>query len=301
MTMKFPWVGVICLALVTWGAAGPAPAAQAKKCEGLSPTEGVTVEEGVITGTAGNDVILGTPGNDTIFGLDGDDVICGRGGDDNIAGGKGSDVIYGGSGDDDIYGDELPDGGAEFEKPASLIPSALSPSPQRDRIYGGEGSDNISGGEDDDLLDGGAGRDELSGDAGSDRLLGGNGKDYLYGDEGPDYLSGGEGNDMLHGGSDADELHGDLGSDELFGDEGDDRLDGGRDSHRDRLHHDDSDARSATADPHDLCYIKPDDGNPAETETRCEQASGHRHAREPVHEPAENRGHGDAEPRQIDA
>jgi Ca2+-binding RTX toxin-like protein len=278
--MKFSLIGVVNLTLLAWIAAGPALAAKTKTCDGLAATEGVTVEAGVIKGTPGNDVIIGTPGDDTIFGLGGDDVICGEGGDDNIAGGGGSDLIYGGTGDDDIYGDDLPKDGAEFENPASFQPIGvgphLSPAPaQRDRIYGGDGSDNLSGGEDGDFLDGGDGRDELSGDDGDDRLLGGNGKDYLYGDDGSDHLSGGAGNDMLHGGNGPDEVSGDDGSDELFGDEDDDTLDGGNDRSRDRLHLDAMDTRSGSHDPNDLCYARPDDGDSAEEEFACEQGPAH--------------------------
>lgn len=272
------------LVLASWAAAGPVPAAGTKKCGGRAATAGVTVEQGVIKGTPGDDVIVGTPGDDTIFGLGGNDLICGGAGDDNIAGGDGSDLIYGGPGDDDIYGDELPEDDTDFDRPVGFSPQPPSDSANRDRIFGEAGADNISGGEGDDVLDGGDGRDELSGDRGRDRLLGGPGKDYLYGDEDADDLSGGDGNDMLHGGDGPDSLHGDRGSDELFGDRDDDALDGGRDRKRDRLHRDNDDARSAAGDPDDICYLRPEESDPREEEVGCEtgpEGRQHRHVLQP--------------------
>jgi hypothetical protein len=279
--MKIPLSGAILLAL----ASSPLAATKPPKCAGLPATAGITVEQGVITGTPGNDVIVGTAGDDTIFGLGGDDVICGGAGDDNIAGGEGSDVIYAGPGDDDIYGDNLAEDDADFDRPVGFAVSPPPATANRDRIYGGAGADNISGGDGDDLLDGGDGRDELSGDQGQDRLLGGNGKDYLYGDDGPDTLFGGEGNDMLHGGDGPDDMHGGRGSDELFGDADEDALEGGPDRKRDRLHRDDEDSRSADGDPGDICYFRPDDGEPGEREIRCEPGSAPREASQPGNVP----------------
>jgi Ca2+-binding RTX toxin-like protein len=69
-------------------------------CFNQPATSGVTLVNGVLTGTEGNDVIIGTSRADVIDGKGGNDLLCGAGGADRIFGGFGDDMISGGPGSD---------------------------------------------------------------------------------------------------------------------------------------------------------------------------------------------------------
>ena len=150
----------------------PAPAADAKLCDGLVAT---------IVGTTGNDVLIGTSGPDVIRALDGNDLIDGGGGDDVICGDDGGDTIHGGDGNDRLLGGR----GDDF-------------------LDGGDGNDFLSAGNGADQLLGGNGADELRGSVGADILLGGSGNDLLKGEADDDTLRGDGGTDVCNGGTGTD-------------------------------------------------------------------------------------------------
>ena len=78
--------------------------------------------------------------------------------------------------------------------------------PERDRLYLGEGAD---------LARAGGGDDFVAGELGDDRVFAGAGDDLVHGDEGADRVVGGPGNDELVGASGADRLRGGFGDDRL--------------------------------------------------------------------------------------
>lgn len=199
-----------------------------------------TLDNDLITGTAGEDTISasggadwlrGLGGNDTLNGNVGSDLIDGDEGDDRLFGGTGEDVLRGEAGDDGLWGWEGGDlllGGADADR---LFGEAGD-----DRLVGGAGSDLLNGstgldvaswlddgvtdgvaadlalgtaqrgvGETDRLveiehLEGTAVADTLRGDALSNRLDGAGGADRLFGLGGDDLLIGGLGSDELDGG-----------------------------------------------------------------------------------------------------
>ena len=69
----------------------------------------VTIQDQVLTGTAGSDVLTGGAGNDQLFGLAGNDTLQGGVGNDLLDGGTGTDTMQGGTGNDlyivDVSGD----------------------------------------------------------------------------------------------------------------------------------------------------------------------------------------------------
>ncbi|SLN60138.1 Hint domain-containing protein [Roseisalinus antarcticus] len=163
-----------------------------------SATVTVTVRDGTVEGTAGDDEIdggyFGDPDGDVVDGNDAilpddtgnDDLILGFGGDDEIYAGDGNDEARGGDGED--------------------------------AVYGGDGDDKVFGGDDNDLV---------HGDAGNDTVDGGLGDDYVRGGTGDDTLQGGAGDDLLDGGDDDDSIVGGEGSDSVLGGEGNDVINAG--------------------------------------------------------------------------
>ena len=69
----------------------------------------VTIQDQVLTGTAGSDVLTGGAGNDQLFGLAGNDTLQGGAGNDLLDGGAGTDTLQGVTGNDtyvvDVAGD----------------------------------------------------------------------------------------------------------------------------------------------------------------------------------------------------
>jgi Ca2+-binding RTX toxin-like protein len=178
----------------------------------------ISIEQSVISGTAGNDILLGGTGNDELYGEgtmtsstleqviggSGNDLLYGEAGNDELYGDVGNDELYGGTGDDELFGNT-----------------------GNDSLFGDVGSDTISGEAGDDKLFGGADTDYLYGGAGNDTINGEVGNDELFGEDGNDGLFGGDGNDKLSGGNDNDALAGAAGNDTLLGGIGNDNLDGG--------------------------------------------------------------------------
>jgi len=83
---------------------------------GFTDESVVTVADGALYGTAGNDTLTGGAGPDIIYGFDGDDQIAGGGGDDQLHGGRGHDDLSGLAGDDvltivDVDPEDVLDGG----------------------------------------------------------------------------------------------------------------------------------------------------------------------------------------------
>jgi Ca2+-binding RTX toxin-like protein len=160
----------------------------------LSVVEGVvfgTSGDDVLTGTAGANVIDGLAGNDTITGLDGNDTLYGGSGADLLDGGTGTDQLTGGTGDDtyvvDASGDNVIEAAGEG---TDLVQSSVT------YTLGGNvesltltGSANING--TGDALD-----NVINGNSGNNTLTGGAGNDTLYaGSAGTDSLRGGTGDD----------------------------------------------------------------------------------------------------------
>ena len=145
-------------------------------------TATVTIIDGIMRGTAGDDSMTGSDGVDFIYGDDGNDIMRGGDGVDNMWGGDGDDTIYGEAGDDWIVGldgdDTLYGGDGEWD--------TLYGGDGNDTLYGEGGSDLLEGGSGDDTLYGGEGDDSLVGDLGDDTLNGGNGSDLLIGVGGAD-------------------------------------------------------------------------------------------------------------------
>ncbi|ERT09454.1 hemolysin-type calcium-binding repeat family protein [Lyngbya aestuarii BL J] len=63
-----------------------------------------TVEDDILTGSAGSDVLLGAQGNDQLLGEAGDDALYGGQGNDILLGRQGNDVLSGNLGDDVLIG-----------------------------------------------------------------------------------------------------------------------------------------------------------------------------------------------------
>lgn len=181
----------------------------------------VTVRDGVVTGTDGDDVIdvdyTGDPDGDLVDagdailpGMEGDDDgIVGGDGNDTITAGEGSDAVFGGEGDDVILtggSDPSPDLGF----PGFFEPDA-DPNNDIDFVDGGDGDDVISTGDDADTIIGSAGDDVIDGGFDADTIDGGSGNDVIVGGEGSDQISGGDGNDVIFGG-----ISTDLGAEDIF-------------------------------------------------------------------------------------
>ncbi len=93
-----------------------------------------------------------------------------------------------------------------------------------DLVEAGVGNDIVYAGQGNDIVDAGVGDDTVYAGAGNDLALGGDGNDMLMLEDGNDVAFGGDGNDFLSGGTGNDALSGNLGDDKLFGEEGWDAL-----------------------------------------------------------------------------
>ncbi|MBM2221137.1 Hint domain-containing protein [Sulfitobacter pseudonitzschiae] len=216
----------------------------------------VTVNDGIVSGTAGNDLInagyTGDVGGDMVDAGDNefsDDPT--KADDDIIEAGDGNDTVFAGNGNDLVNGGEGND--------------SLNGGMGNDTLNGEGGNDTINGGAGDDLINGGAGDDVIKGGDGSDTIYGGDGNDVITssdpdndfkidkgypglftGEEGTpaaenerDFVDGGAGNDTISTGDDRDTVYGGTGNDvidagidddEVYGDDGDDRIVGGEGS-----------------------------------------------------------------------
>lgn len=230
---------VLGLVVTTFATSGLAAAAvgEPATCDGQVATEGTTVDDGVATGTDGDDVIIVDAGVTEVWALEGDDTVCQVAGYDDFA----SASLHGGEGDDRMFGSE----GHQ----------RLYGGPGNDYLYGGYANDTFAGGAGDDELDGscegctfegryddladfsawghgdvvvdllagvavsrngtdtlvdiadvrtGAGDDDVRGDANRNRIWTGPGVDRLVGRRGPDSLVGEKGRDHADGGKDDD-------------------------------------------------------------------------------------------------
>ncbi len=226
----------------------------------------VTIQDQVLTGTAGNDVLTGGAGNDQLFGLAGNDTMQGGGGNDLLDGGTGTDTMQGGTGDDtyvvNLAGDvvtELANGGTDTVQ--SSITYTLGANMENLTLTGtanlngtGNALDNIlTGNRGTNVLTGGAGNDTYvvgAGDTvvenlngGTDTVqssvtwtLGSNVENLTLtgtaningtGSSTNNVLIGNSGNNSLDGGSGNDTVNGGDGNDSLFGGSGNDTLLGG--------------------------------------------------------------------------
>lgn len=204
-------------------------------------TVNVTVNDGIVTGTDGDDVIdtgyTGDPdgdmvdnedailpgeepqddiinageGNDTVLAGEGDDDVSGGSGDDSIDGGVGDDALDGGDGNDTVAGgdgNDVIDTGNADPRPDLGYPGVydgdLDPEDDRDSVDGGAGDDTISTGDDRDTITGGTGDDVIDAGFDDDNIDGGDGNDRIVGAEGNDSITGGEGNDTIYANNDPD-------------------------------------------------------------------------------------------------
>ncbi len=218
-------------------------------------TVSVTVRDGIVTGTDGDDFIdpgfTGDPEGDLVDNGDAflpgegpqDDIIEAGAGDDTVLAGAGDDEVAGGDGNDSIdggLGDDVIDSGGTAPLPdigyPGVFPADGDPEDDRDRVDGGAGNDTIRTGDDRDTVTGGDGADVIDAGIDDDIVDGGSGDDRIVGGEGSDTLQGGAGNDTIYAnndpalGLDAFEIEDDgsnpLGPD-LAPDNGDDLVNGG--------------------------------------------------------------------------
>ena len=150
----------------------------------------VTIQDQVLTGTAGSDVLAGGAGNDQLFGLAGNDTFQGGAGNDLLDGGTGTDTMLGGIGNDiyiiNVAGDVVTELGNEgTDTVQSSITSTLGANVENLTLTGtvnlngtGNALDNVlTGNSGVNVLTGGAGNDTLDGRLGADTMTGGTGND----------------------------------------------------------------------------------------------------------------------------
>jgi len=242
---RHKWVILAVGAMVAAGLAGgvtPAAAQAPIECGGSA----ITLPEGTLTGTPGDDVMFGTAGDDVMYGYGGADIICGGAGDDRIYGGPGHDYLIGGSGRDRLYGQ----GGRDWLKgewdedilyPGGGTGGTLEGGTRRDRfVITGEGDNDIFGGPGVDTIDLrkapapmrvhlAQGRydslawppigsfvwevENVIGSAFNDQITGNNRRNVLRGMDGSDVLNGRGGDDVLIGGTGFNTINGGDGSD----------------------------------------------------------------------------------------
>jgi Ca2+-binding RTX toxin-like protein len=226
----------------------------------------VTIQDQVLTGTAGNDVLAGGAGNDQLFGLAGNDTLQGGDGNDLLDGGTGNDSMVGGTGNDtyvvNVAGDvvtELANGGTDTVQ--SAITFTLG-STVENLTLTGTANLNGTGNALDNILIGNGGINVLTGGVGNDTYVVGAGDRVVEnlnggtdtvqssvtwtlgsnvenltltgtaningtGSSTNNVLIGNSGNNSLDGGSGNDTVDGSDGNDSLFGGSGDDTLLGG--------------------------------------------------------------------------
>jgi Ca2+-binding RTX toxin-like protein len=226
----------------------------------------VTIQDQVLTGTAGSDVLMGGAGNDQLFGLAGNDTLQGGAGNDLLDGGTGTDTMQGRTGNDtyivDVSGDivtELANEGTDTVQ--SRITYTLGTNMENLTLTGtsaingtGNSVDNIlTGNSAVNILTGGGGNDTYlvgAGDrvvenlnGGTDTVqsavtwtLGSNVENLTLtgtaningtGNALNNALVGNSGANTLDGGSGNDTVDGGDGNDSLLGGSGDDMLLGG--------------------------------------------------------------------------
>ena len=142
----------------------------------------VTIQDQVLTGTAGNDVLTGGAGNEQLFGLASNDTLQGGAGNDLLDGGTGTDTMQGGTGNDtylvDVSGDvvtELANEGTDTVR-SSLLAYTLGANVENLTLTGigpsaGIGNaltNQLTGNSGANLLDGKGGADTMAGGAGAD-------------------------------------------------------------------------------------------------------------------------------------
>jgi Ca2+-binding RTX toxin-like protein len=203
----------------------------------------VSVRDGIVTGTDGDDLIdtdyTGDPEGDLVDNGDAflpgegpqDDIIDAGDGNDTVLAGLGDDEVSGGDGDDSIdggVGDDLLNGDAG-----------------NDTVVGGDGSDTVIGGTGDDLIDTSGSaplpdrgypgvfpadpdpendRDSVDGGDGDDTIRTGDDADTINGGAGDDVISAGIDDDIIDGGDGDDRIVGAEGSDSILGGSGNDTI-----------------------------------------------------------------------------
>jgi len=143
----------------------------------------VTIQDQILTGTAGSDVLTGGAGNDQLFGLAGNDTLQGGAGNDLLDGGAGTDTMQGGTGNDTYVVENFFDVVTEVAN---------------------EGTDTVQtsllayqlGANVENLTLTGTGPSAGIGNALSNVLTGNNGANLLDGKGGADTMAGGGGDDL---------------------------------------------------------------------------------------------------------
>ena len=221
------------------------------------------IDQGSLSGGAGDDLLQAGAGAATLSGGAGDDILVASGDGSHLTGGAGADrFVIGpatGGGDTVVRVSDFHPGTDTLD--LSLIPGLYSPDQMQvaeipgglslrfgalhiliERAGGGALSladlwpDGRFGSADritppalmeQEIDYGGGGADQLGGTTGADQIQGLGGNDELLGRGGNDVLMGGDDNDTLRGGWGADTLEGELGNDMVLGGGGNDRLSGG--------------------------------------------------------------------------
>ncbi|KIN72244.1 cadherin-like domain-containing protein [Sulfitobacter guttiformis] len=200
-------------------------------------TVNVTVRDGIVTGTDGDDLIdtgyTGDPEGDLVDSGDAflpgegpqDDIINAGGGNDTVIAGEGNDDVSGGAGNDSI------DGGAGDDE--------LDGDDGNDTLIGGDGNDTVNGGAGNDVIDtsGGAPLPDIgypgvfpadpNPEDDRDSVDGGDGNDTIRTGDDRDTINGGRGDDVIDAGIDDDVIDGGQGDDRIVGAEGNDSIRGG--------------------------------------------------------------------------
>jgi Ca2+-binding RTX toxin-like protein len=135
----------------------------------------VTIQDQVLTGTAGSDVLAGGAGNDQLFGLAGNDTLQGGAGNDLLDGGTGTDTMLGGIGNDiyivNVAGDVVTELGNEgTDTVQSSITSTLGANVENLTLTGTVNL-NGTGNALDNVLTGNSGVNVLIGGAGNDTYV----------------------------------------------------------------------------------------------------------------------------------
>ncbi|MDD5360125.1 MAG: Ig-like domain-containing protein, partial [Sulfurovaceae bacterium] len=246
-------------AIVNSGADLPAFNVTAQSTTGLTssntvnviPPATITLDNGMINGTDGDDVINGTDGDDIINGLAGNDIINGLAGNDIIEGGLGDDTLNGGTGIDTVTYENSTVGvivNLTTTTAQNTVGEGIDTLSNFENIIGSNYNDTLIGNSLNNVLEGGLGDDTLNGGTGIDtvtyenstvgvivnlttttaqntvgegidtlsnfeNIIGSNYNDTLIGNSLNNVLEGGLGDDTLNGGAGMDTMSGGAGQD----------------------------------------------------------------------------------------
>jgi len=152
--------------------------------------EGVSVDLGTGTGSAGEAAGDTLSGIENLTGSMWNDTLTGDAGNNRIDGGSGNDVLSGGAGADELIGGTGNDT-ADYSSSKEGVRADLDTG----TFLGGDAEGDVLSGIEN--LTGSGHADKLAGDGGANRIDGGAGDDAITGGGGDDVLTGGAGNDTF--------------------------------------------------------------------------------------------------------